>query len=73
MTDEEEIYPIDKKFRVKNREQEEKFDRLQETLDDHEDTRKYSDQASMELMLNLAVQRLEEIEEEKEQLSRAMP
>lgn len=73
MAEKEEKYPVDKRFRIKNRDMEENFNRLQASLEDNPETRKYSDQATIGLAINLAVKKLEEIREEQEKLDESVP
>jgi len=73
MRKEEEKYPIDKRFRIKNSGQQEKLKKLRSKLKESEETRKDSDQATFELMLDLADQRRKQIEKENRKLAEAMP
>jgi len=69
MAEEQEKYPVDKRFRIKNKEQEEKFDELKEEVEDRNG--KYSDQATLEMCVNLAYQKLQDVKKLDKQVQKA--
>lgn len=73
MSSEQEKYPVDKRFRIKNAEMEDLLENVKNALEEHPQTRKYSDQATMELALRLANQKLKEIRAEKNKITKALP
>jgi hypothetical protein len=64
-------YPIEKVFRLKDADMNAKFQILQKNMEER--CGKYSNQATAEFMLNLAIQKMEELEEAESDITEALP